>query len=82
MNVQLCTFSRTDLAIFHCIPCQLDAVLDFGRDAEVFEEALVRRPELAPHGLPHALLCTDQLASFAELLSCLHPLQFSIQKIN
>lgn len=52
---------------------QNDGVRYLGGDAQVLEEALVRRPELAPHGLAHAVLGVDQLGGVVELLHGLHP---------
>jgi hypothetical protein len=54
-------------------------VLHFGRNAEVFEEALMRRPKLAPHGFFHALLGVHQLGSILELAHGLHPLAKTCQ---
>ena len=35
----------------------LECMADLAGNAEIFEETLVRGPELAPHGLLHLLLC-------------------------
>jgi hypothetical protein len=56
-------------------PGYMHGVLYFGCNTEVFEEALVRRPKLAPHGFLHALLCVHQLCSILELAHGFHPLR-------
>ena len=41
-----------DLSSLQLFLCQLHQAADLGGDTEVFEEALVRRPELPPQRLP------------------------------
>lgn len=65
---------ETHFSILDLLSSQLDHSADFGGNAEVFEEPLVSRPELAPHGLLHALLCIHQICSLLELLPCGNPL--------
>lgn len=65
--------------MFDLLPGQLDHPVNFGGDAQVLEEPLVGRPELAPHGLLHALLCVDQIGSLLELLAGAHPLRAAKQ---
>lgn len=50
-----------------------DGVRHLGRYAQVLEEALMRRPELAPHRFAHAILGVDQFGRLVELLHRLHP---------
>jgi len=50
-------------------------MLNFGRDAEILEEALMCRPELPPHCLAHTMLGIDEVCSGFKLLTCLNPLQ-------
>lgn len=54
---------RADLSSLQLLLGQLHQAADLCGDAKVFEEALVRGPELSPQGLP-----ADQ----AKLVSCLH----------
>lgn len=68
------SFLCAHLAILDLLSGQLDHSADFGGDAEILEEPLVSRPELAPHGLLHALLRINQVCSLLELLACTHPL--------
>ena len=62
----------TDLSGQQVLLGQLHQAADLGSDAEVFEEALVRRPELPPQRLPanqaQLIRCTQ------ENLQCLCPL--------
>lgn len=65
---------QTHFSILDLLSGQLNHSADFGCNAEIFKEPLVSRPELAPHGLLHALLCIHQIHSLLELLTCTHPL--------
>lgn len=47
------------LSILDILSGQLHHSADFGSNTEIFEEPLVSGPELAPHGLFHALLCIN-----------------------
>jgi hypothetical protein len=64
---------------FKTKPGNVHGMLNFGCNAEVFKEALVRRPKLAPHGFFHALLGVNQLGSILELAHGLHPLAKTCQ---
>lgn len=60
LNVRVCCAHLPSLQLFLG---QLHQGADLGGDTEIFEEALVRRPELTPERLP-----ADQ----AQLIGCLH----------
>jgi hypothetical protein len=73
----------TYLATFDGLSGQHDAVVDFGGDAEVLEEALVGGPELPPHVLaPRAASRVDQVCRLLEHPSRFHPLQHKNIKSN
>lgn len=68
------SFLCSHLSILDLLSGQLDHSADFRGNAEILEEPLVSRPELAPHGLLHALLCINQVCGLLELLARAHPL--------
>jgi len=70
------------LSFADCIVGKANTMLYFSRDAEIFEESLVSRPELAPHGLAHAMFGSDQVSSSFKLLTSLDPLQSQATVIN
>lgn len=62
-NMTQCSRVCSDLSSLQLFSGQLHQAADLGSDTEIFEEALVRRPELPPQRLP-----ADQ----AQLISCTH----------
>lgn len=53
---------------------QFNTGVNLGCYAEVFEETLMRRPELAPHGFAVLVRCVNQSGRFREVLVSTNPL--------
>jgi len=70
------------LSTANCIICKTNAMLNFGRDAEILEEALMCRPELTPHRLAHTMLSVNQVGSSFKLLTRFHPLHIQTTPSN
>ena len=69
-------YSRSShLSTLDGVTSDLDAVVHFCRDAQVFEETLMSRPELSPHGHARTLFGAHQVKAAHELLPRLHPLK-------
>ena len=71
----------TNLPVLDLFASELHHSPHLGGDAQVLEEPLVGRPELAPHGLLHALLGLHQVGRLLELLPCADPLRHN-QSVN
>lgn len=72
--------SCADLSGLQFFLGQFHQAADLGGDAEVFEKALVRRPELAPQRLPAHQ--AQIVGSAHEQLQSLGPLRTGIQSVR